>query len=121
MYPYVDGRTLKSYFEAIGDVDGDGGVWTQLEAIWQRLAALRASLSDTNVRNFILAPSGRLWVIDLDKTRFHWSHLRTVHYHRRSWERLTRTAALYASQAAARMGRLDSRPDAVPGTPAQAA
>jgi hypothetical protein len=39
--------------------------------MWRRLKELRVSLGDTNLSNFIVSPVGQLWVIDLDKARFH--------------------------------------------------
>jgi tRNA A-37 threonylcarbamoyl transferase component Bud32 len=92
MYPYVEGRTLTSYFEHRLKEPSAEQVWRQLGELWQRFAQIGASLADTNVRNFIVCPAGQLWVIDLDTTRFHWSSFTAAHYHRRSWARLVRTA-----------------------------
>jgi hypothetical protein len=100
MYPYVEGHTLTTYFGSGVGTPAPQQVWAELRVLWQRLGQLRVSLADTNVRNFILCPAGRLWIIDLDTTRFHWSTWATAHYHRRSWARLVRTAQLTRQQAA---------------------
>jgi hypothetical protein len=100
MYPYVEGRTLTSYFRQQGHAFTAHRVWTQLQLLWQNLRELQVSLADTNVRNFILCPAGRLWVIDLDTTRFHRSPWVTAHYHRRSWKRLLHTAQMAQCSAA---------------------
>jgi hypothetical protein len=100
VYPYVEGRTLTSYFQRQDSNPTPQNVWTQLQSIWERLAQLKASLADTNVRNFILCSAGQLWVIDLDTTRFHSSAWVTAHYLRRSWERLERTSKLAIAKAA---------------------
>jgi tRNA A-37 threonylcarbamoyl transferase component Bud32 len=73
MYPYVEGRLLRSYF---GDPKEKHhpfieSLWNQLDEMWRRLKELRVSLGDTNLSNFIVSPVGQLWVIDLDKARFH--------------------------------------------------
>lgn len=101
MYPYVEGDTLRTFFSNVSHVRETSNVWQQLRAIWQRLAELRITLTDTNVRNFILSPTGKVWVIDLDRTLTHWSDFRTKYFHCLSWERLTRTAALYYAPKAA--------------------
>jgi hypothetical protein len=100
MYPYVEGRTLTSYFRQQDFAPATQSVWAQLQSLWQNLRQLQVSLADTNVRNFILCPDGRLWVIDLDATRFHRSAWITAHYHRRSWKRLLYTAQIEQSRAA---------------------
>jgi hypothetical protein len=100
MYPYIEGQTLTSYFKQQETVPAPHAVWNQLQRLWQSLRPLQVSLADTNVRNFILCPDGRLWVIDLDTTRFHRSAWITAHYHRRSWKRLLYTAQIAQSKAA---------------------
>ncbi len=73
MYPYVEGRTLRSYFvrEAKQSKALRDRLWSQLHQLWDKLRELHASLGDANVRNFIIAPSGQLWLIDLDRSYFH--------------------------------------------------
>lgn len=72
LYPYVEGRTLRSLIaDQATDVVAQSHLWGQLEAVWKKLVELRVGLSDTNLGNFILDPSGELWLIDLDKSRFH--------------------------------------------------
>jgi hypothetical protein len=94
MYPYVEGLTLRSYFadqqtQPRPLVDN---LWQQLDELWQRLKQLRASLSDTNLGNFIVSPSGQLWVIDLDKTRFHRIAYLASRHQARGWRQLLRSA-----------------------------
>jgi tRNA A-37 threonylcarbamoyl transferase component Bud32 len=94
MYPYVEGRTLRSYFA--GEVDESQSsmetLWRQLGDLWRRLAELRVSLADTNVGNFIVSPAGRLWVIDLDKARFHSLAYIAARNQQRGWKQLIRSA-----------------------------
>ncbi|MEX2308504.1 MAG: lipopolysaccharide kinase InaA family protein [Pirellulales bacterium] len=95
LYPYLEGRTLRSCF---ADEQQDSGqvaesLWRQLGELWQRLAQLRASLADTNVGNFIVCPAGRLWVIDLDKARFHRLAHSAARQQQRGWKQLLRSAA----------------------------
>lgn len=73
MYPYIEGVTLNSYFadNAVNKRSSVHDVWQQLHLLWRQLAQLRASLEDANFGNFIVSPVGRLWLIDLDKSRFH--------------------------------------------------
>jgi hypothetical protein len=73
LYPYIEGRTLRSYFEneAKRSRKLHDKLWRQIEQLWQQLALLRVSLGDVNTGNFIVCPAGRLWLIDLDKSRFH--------------------------------------------------
>lgn len=73
MYPYVEGRTLRSLFvgEAKQSPELHARLWKQVDTLWQQLLALNVSLGDTNFGNFIVSPDGRLWLIDLDKSRFH--------------------------------------------------
>ncbi|MEX2309590.1 MAG: lipopolysaccharide kinase InaA family protein [Pirellulales bacterium] len=95
MYPYVDGRTLRSYFsgEAKESRPLADNLWRQLGELWQQLAQLRASLADTNTGNFIVCPAGRVWVIDLDKARFHRLAYTADRHQKRGWKQLLRSAA----------------------------
>ena len=94
IYPYQEGRTLRSCLER----DARDGqllaerLWRQLRDLWQRLAKLRASLADTNLGNFIVCPAGRLWVIDLDKARFHRLAFTAAQHQRQGWKQLLRSA-----------------------------
>jgi hypothetical protein len=102
MYEYVEGRTLRSYFA--GEVAAEHGLldqyWAQLRDLWRQLAELRVTLGDANLSNFIVAPTGQLWVIDLDKTRFHRWSFRAKRHERLRWNQALRSAAK-CSQAAA--------------------
>jgi hypothetical protein len=95
MYPYVDGRTLRSYFsgEAKESPTIAENLWGQLNDLWRRLGELQASLADTNTGNFIVAPSGQLWVIDLDRACFHTSPRSAAKYQAMGWKQLLRSAA----------------------------
>lgn len=95
MYPYLEGRTLGSYFagEWTGPRPAVEGLWRQLGELWQRLAQLRVSLPDTNLRNFIVSPAGQLWVIDLDKARFHRLAYVAARHQQRGWKQLARAFA----------------------------
>lgn len=94
MYPYVEGRTLRSYFshEAKDSRFIADYLWQQLRDLWQRLEQVGASLADANTFNFIICPQGRLWVIDLDKACFHWLASTAARHQQRGWEKLLRSA-----------------------------
>ena len=95
MYPYLEGRTLRSYFknEAKQSKTVSENLWGQLHDLWGRLETLQASLADTNTGNFIVCPAGRLWVIDLDKARFHRLPEVAAKHQQRGWKQLLRSAA----------------------------
>jgi hypothetical protein len=95
MYPYLEGRTLRSYFknEAKQSRTVAESLWQQLHELWGRLQMLQASLADTNTGNFIICPAGRLWVIDLDKARFHRLPKVAAKHQERGWKQLLRSAA----------------------------
>ena len=98
MYPYVEGRTLRSFLvpqsrDSRATVDE---LWQQLRDLWKRLAEIQASLADANVGNYIIAPDGRLWVIDLDKANFYRSAAVAARHRERSWKLLLRSARVAA-------------------------
>lgn len=95
MYPYIEGRTLRSYFscEAKKSRPLADSLWRQLGELWQRLEQLHASLADTNTGNFIVCPAGRIWVIDLDKACFHRRANAAARHQQRGWAQLLRSAA----------------------------
>jgi hypothetical protein len=95
MYPYLEGRTLRSYFkqEAKQSRAVAENLWQQLHELFRRLEQLQASLADTNTGNFIICPAGRLWVIDLDKARFHRLPKIAAKHQQRGWKQLLRSAA----------------------------
>src|SRR3954466_5258320 len=94
VYPYVEGRTLRTYFagEAKQSACVRDSLWQQLNALWECLTELRVSLGDTNLGNFILCPAGRLWLIDLDKSRFHRRSDTAARGQERAWKQLLRSA-----------------------------
>jgi hypothetical protein len=100
MYPYVEGRTLRSYLvpEARDSRATIEQLWQQLRELWQRLAEHRASLADANVGNYIVAPNGRLWVIDLDKASFFRSSKTAAIHRERSWKQLVRSSRIAAGE-----------------------
>jgi Lipopolysaccharide kinase (Kdo/WaaP) family len=95
MYEYVEGVTLRSYLAASGrnlrPLTDD--LSRQIRKIWQRLVELRVSLDDTHMGNIIIEPAGRLWVIDLDKTRFHRTNFMAARQQERGWQKFKRCAA----------------------------
>lgn len=95
MYPYVEGRTLRSYFAADAKQSPSlrDRLWQQLHELWQRLLELQVSLGDTNLGNFIISPAGQLWLIDLDKSRFHRAAAVAAPHQERAWKQLLRSAA----------------------------
>jgi hypothetical protein len=95
LYPYVEGRTLRSYFvaEAKQSPALHERLWQQIHDLWQRLVELRVSLGDTNVANFIVGPTGQLWLIDLDKSRFHRAPEVAAPHQKRAWSQLLRSAS----------------------------
>jgi len=95
IYPYVEGRTLRSYFsrDAKESRTIADNLWKQLRGLWRQLEDLKASLADTNTGNFVVSPAGELWVIDLDKARFHHLPKAAVRNQQRGWQQLLRSAA----------------------------
>jgi tRNA A-37 threonylcarbamoyl transferase component Bud32 len=95
MYPYVEGRTLRSYLvrEAKESKALRDRLWSQLYELWDKLRELHASLGDANVRNFIVSPGGQLWLIDLDKSRFHRNAQAAAPHQERGWKQLHRSSA----------------------------
>lgn len=95
MYEYVEGVTLRSYLAASGKNPRPltDDLSSQIRKIWQRLIDLRVSLDDTHMGNLIIEPAGRLWVIDLDKTRFHRTSFMAARQHDRGWQKFKRCAA----------------------------
>jgi hypothetical protein len=95
MYPYVEGRTLRSYFsnEAQQSRSLADDLWRQLASIWQQLENLQASLDDANTGNFIVCPAGRIWVIDLDRGCFHRLTSSAKREQQRGWKKLQGSVA----------------------------
>jgi hypothetical protein len=92
MYPYVEGRILNSYFGAPEEKHNPiiARLWRQLDELWGRLGQLNAHLDDANLNNFVVAPTGDLWVIDLDKGRFHHKASAAEHRLKIGWKKLNR-------------------------------
>jgi hypothetical protein len=97
MYPYVEGRTLRTCIaeDAKQSPPVRERLWQQISELWQRLVELRVSLQDTNLANFIVSPSGQIWLIDLDKSRFHHAPEAAAPHQERGWKELVQRAAYY--------------------------
>jgi hypothetical protein len=97
MYPYIEGRTLRTCIaeDAKQSPTVRDRLWKQIHELWQRLVELRVSLGDTNLGNFIVSPAGQIWLIDLDKSRFHRAPSAAAPYQARAWKQLLRSAAYY--------------------------
>jgi hypothetical protein len=97
LYPYIEGRTLRSCIaeDAKRSPTIRDRLWQQIHELWQQLLELRVSLGDTNLGNFIVSPAGQIWLIDLDKSRFHRAADVAAPYQERAWKQLLRSAAYY--------------------------
>jgi hypothetical protein len=97
MYPYIEGRTLRTCIaeDAKQSPTLRDQLWQQIDELWQRLIELRISLHDTNLGNFIVTPAGEIWLIDLDKSRFHRDPSAAAPLQERAWQQLLRSAAYY--------------------------
>lgn len=97
MYPYIEGRTLRTCIaeDAKWSTTVRDRLWHQIHELWQRLLELRVSLGDTNLGNFIVSPAGEIWLIDLDKSRFHRAAHAAAPHQERAWKQLLRSAAYY--------------------------
>ena len=97
MYPFIDGRTLQNCIaeDAKRSPAIREQLWQQIHDVWQRLVDLRISLGDTNLANFIVCPTGELWLIDLDKSRVHRRRSAAAPHQQRAWEKLVRGAEYY--------------------------
>lgn len=102
MYPYVEGRTLRTCIaeDAKRSPTVRDRLWQQIHEIWQQLQELQVSLGDTNLGNFIVSPVGQIWLIDLDKSRFHRQARRAAPRQERAWKQLLRSASYYDDKAA---------------------
>jgi tRNA A-37 threonylcarbamoyl transferase component Bud32 len=97
MYPYIEGRMLRNCIaeDAKQSPTARDRLWQQIHELWQRLVELRVSLGDTNLANFIVSPAGQIWLIDLDKSRFHRAPEKAAPYQERAWQQLLQSAAYY--------------------------
>ena len=94
MYEYVEGVTLRDYLaeEAEEAYTIAARVARQIRDFWRRVEELRLGLADAHTGNFIVCPAGNLWVIDLDKTRFHrWSRV-AARDQELAWEKFVSSA-----------------------------
>jgi hypothetical protein len=72
LYPHVEGHTLRSAINLGYMNDADiAKAWDELQKLWQQLHLLRVGLKDANTGNFVVAPDGELWLIDLDDSCIH--------------------------------------------------
>lgn len=94
IYPYVEGQTLRSYLgcEESAARPLVAELHDQLVEFWFRLKQLRISLGDSNLRNFIIGNGGQLWVIDVDKARFHRMDYVAARRYERGLHQLKRSA-----------------------------
>lgn len=100
LYPYVGGNTLRECMAGLAsDSQASRRLWSQLRELWQQLHELKASLADANLGNFILDPRGELWVIDIDKTRFHRLEYFARRHQERGWRQVERSAQKRAAAA----------------------
>jgi tRNA A-37 threonylcarbamoyl transferase component Bud32 len=101
LYPYVDGTTLRSCLQSdiLLTESLASYLQRQLAELWHRLVTLRISLADANLGNFIVEPAGRLWVIDVDKARYHRVPQAASRQHRRGWQQLNRSAVRAGTNA----------------------
>src|SRR5262249_46307546 len=97
MYPYIEGRTLRTWIaeDAKQSPTVRDRLWQQIYEMWKRLLDLRVSLGDTNLANFIVSPAGQIWLIDLDKSRFHRGPRAAAPHQERAWKKLLSSAAYY--------------------------
>lgn len=94
LYPYVQGQTLQNWLHAVDSdpVDMSCAIRQQFIDIWNRLINHRVSLADPHLDNFVLDESGKLWVIDLDNTKFHLHRRLAIRKHAHCWRQLHRSA-----------------------------
>jgi tRNA A-37 threonylcarbamoyl transferase component Bud32 len=94
MYPYVEGHTLRSYFadEAKQTVSMSERIRQQVHELWARLQELKVSLGDAHSGNFVVCPEGQVWLIDLDKSRFHRAAKTAAARQRHAWKKLVKSA-----------------------------
>jgi tRNA A-37 threonylcarbamoyl transferase component Bud32 len=97
MYPYIEGRTLRTCIaeDAQRSPTVRDRLWQQIYELWEQLLELRVSLGDTNLGNFIVSPAGQIWLIDLDKSRFHRAARAAAPHQERAWKQLLRSASYY--------------------------
>jgi hypothetical protein len=92
MYPYVEGDTLRHrFYLALNRPAMYGKLLNQVTDLWQRLVEHGVCLSDTHLGNFIFCPAGKLWLIDLDKSRFYRRPAAAAPHQQRAWNQLQRS------------------------------
>lgn len=93
MYAYVEGNTLRQLFEGEPSHAHDqDSLSEQFTNVLSQVEQLGAVLGDPNLGNFVVAPEGRLWVIDHDKTLFPRSNSAAEAGRRRGWKALDESA-----------------------------
>jgi hypothetical protein len=94
LYPYVQGQTLQNWLNSADANPSDLGwaIRQQFIEIWNRLVNHRVSLADPHLDNFVLDEAGKLWVIDLDNTKFHLHRRLAIRKHAHCWRQLHRSA-----------------------------
>ena len=68
---FVEGRPLRDVMSEAGATEAVEPLVGQFLRIWEQLGGLRASHGDMKDTNFIVDPTGQLWLVDLDGMRFH--------------------------------------------------
>lgn len=72
IYEFIEGRTLLStLLDHSPSAEMVESLAWQFAEIWRCFGESRYSHSDVHMANFIVDLSGKLWVIDLDKARYH--------------------------------------------------
>jgi Lipopolysaccharide kinase (Kdo/WaaP) family len=94
LYEYVEGVTLQTYLFEEGKQTNTlaENISRQIRDFWQRIEDLRIGLADAHTGNFIVCPAGQLWIIDLDKTRFHRWQQNAVRNQQLAWEKFVHTS-----------------------------
>jgi hypothetical protein len=94
LYEYVEGITLETYLFEEGKQTNTlaENISRQIREFWQRVEDLRIGLADAHTGNFIVCPAGQLWIIDLDKTRFHRRQQIAARNQKLAWEKFVHTS-----------------------------
>ena len=70
VYQYVAGRTLREIAAPLKNQRKLRDYVRQLCGIWSLHQRLQVNLTDGHPENIVIAPSGKLWIIDLDKLQY---------------------------------------------------
>ncbi|HEY2883296.1 MAG TPA: lipopolysaccharide kinase InaA family protein [Pirellulales bacterium] len=101
VYRYIEGETLGDCLAprrtvATARLEQLGAMFAQL---WRRLVAQQISLDDAHLGNFIVSPTGQLWLIDIDKIRFHRFRAAANRRSRLAWEQLVGSVVFSGTNA----------------------